>query len=48
VVVTVELLEDLPGSRRPELEEQAARVGEVLEVASTELVLGPVEVGPHA
>jgi hypothetical protein len=48
VVVTVEVLEDLPGSRRPELEEQAARVGEVLEVASTELVLGPVEVGPHA
>jgi hypothetical protein len=48
MVVTVEVLEDLPGSRRRELEEQAARVGEVLEVASTELVLGPVEVGPHA
>jgi Winged helix DNA-binding domain len=48
VTLTVELLRDLPGARHAELEAQAMRVGEVLEAGSTELVLGPVEVGPHA
>jgi hypothetical protein len=48
VVVTVELLDGLPRARRPELDAAAMRIGEVLEAGSTELVLGPVEVGPHA
>jgi hypothetical protein len=48
ITVTVELLGDLPGARHAELEAQVEHVGEVLEAASTELVLGPVEVGPHA
>jgi hypothetical protein len=48
LLLTVELLDRLPRARRPELEEAAARVGEVLEAGSTELVLGAVQVGPHA
>src|SRR4051794_36243385 len=43
-----ELLGGLPPARRPELEGAATRIGEVLEAGSTELVLGPVDVGPHA
>jgi len=48
VVVTVELLDRLPQARRSELEDAVTRIGEVLEASSTELVLGPVDVGPHA
>ncbi|GAA2529239.1 winged helix DNA-binding domain-containing protein [Streptomyces levis] len=45
--VTVEPLVRLTARQRRELGEQAERVGEVLE-ATAELVLGKVEVGPHA
>ncbi|MFE6526052.1 winged helix DNA-binding domain-containing protein [Streptomyces sp. NPDC057794] len=45
--VTVEPLVPLTARQRRELGEQAERVGEVLE-ATAELVLGKVEVGPHA
>ena len=47
VAVTVEPLGRLTASRRRELEQQVARVGEILE-ATAELTVGPVSVGPHA
>ncbi|WP_406862861.1 winged helix DNA-binding domain-containing protein [Streptomyces sp. HUAS MG47] len=47
VTVTVEPLKPLDPGRLHELERQAARVGEVLE-SRAELVVGRVEVGPHA
>ncbi len=46
-VVTVEPIGRLTSARRRELEEQAARVGEVLECRA-ELSIGAVTVGPHA
>ncbi len=45
--VTVEVLGSLTARQERELAEQVERVGEVLE-ARPELVLGKVEVGPHA
>ena len=47
MTVTVEPLTRLTAGRRRELDEQVARVGEVLE-ATAELTVGPVTVGPHA
>ncbi|MEU8525042.1 winged helix DNA-binding domain-containing protein [Streptomyces sp. NPDC048629] len=47
VAVTVEPLAPLAAPRLCELEEQAARVGEVLEGVA-ELTVGPVSVGAHA
>ena len=47
VAVTVEPLARLTAARRRELDEQVARVGEILE-ATAELTVGPVSVGPHA
>ncbi|WOX22328.1 winged helix DNA-binding domain-containing protein [Streptomyces solicathayae] len=47
VAVTVEPLAPLAAPRLRELEEQAARVGEVLEGVA-ELTVGPVSVGAHA
>ena len=47
VAVTVEPLGRLTAGRRRELEQQVARVGEILE-ATAELTVGPVSVGPHA
>ena len=47
VAVTVEPLGRLTARRRRELEQQVARVGEILE-ATAELTVGPVSVGPHA
>jgi len=47
VAVTVEPLTRLTAGRRRELEQQVARVGEILE-ATAELTVGPVSVGPHA
>ncbi|ARF76234.1 hypothetical protein B7C62_31115 [Kitasatospora albolonga] len=45
--ITVEEITPLTGVRRKELDEQAARVGEILE-GRTELTLAKVTVGPHA
>jgi hypothetical protein len=45
--VTVEAFEELTRGQRAALEEQVARVGEIVGVA-TEPVLGEVEAGPHA
>lgn len=45
--VTVETWADLSATRLKRLEQQVARVGEILE-ADPELTLGPVQVGPHA
>ena len=47
VHVTVETWADLTGRRVRALEEQVARVGEILE-GQADLTLGPVSVGPHA
>ncbi|MFG2334642.1 winged helix DNA-binding domain-containing protein [Streptomyces sp. NPDC048604] len=47
VTVTVEPLKPLSRARLRELEQQATRVGEILE-GHAELVVGRVEVGPHA
>ena len=45
--VTVEPLDDLTRARRTALEEEVARLGQVID-ARTELSVGPVTVGPHA
>ena len=45
--MTVETWADLTGRRVRALEEQVARVGEILE-GQADLTLGPVSVGPHA
>ncbi|WP_101786683.1 winged helix DNA-binding domain-containing protein [Nonomuraea indica] len=45
--VTVEALRPLTRAQRGELDDQVARVGEILE-GRPELTLGPVTVGPHA
>lgn len=47
VVVTVEAFTPLTMQRARELDEQVQRVGELLGAAS-QLVLGPIPVGPHA
>ena len=47
VAITVEPIQTLTAARRRELEEQAARVGEVME-GDAELTIGDVTVGPHA
>ncbi|MGC5021062.1 winged helix DNA-binding domain-containing protein [Micromonospora sp. DT47] len=47
IEITVEPLEPLTAARRRALDDQAQRVGEVLE-AVPRLTIGPVTVGPHA